>query len=616
MSKKQELKHIDLKTIKDPSFLHDLSYKELDALSKDIRDYIIDSVSKNGGHLASNLGVVESTIALCRCFDFNKDKIVFDVGHQCYTYKILTGRSLERLRNKDGISGFPKLDESKYDHFETGHSSTSISACEGMALARDLKGENYNIVAFIGDASVVNGLAFEALNNIGQANHKVIIILNDNDMSITKPSGALAKSFRSLSNSSLYRRSKHLYQRIMKKTRFGRWLLKITSKIKNWFKRHLMSINIFDNLDLAYYGPVDGHNIKDLEKIFSKAKKIDRSVVVHVKTLKGKGYGPSENDDSGKWHGVGRFDIKTGEIYCQKGACSWSSVYSESLEVAMENHQNAYLVVPATGTGSDLNGIFEKYPNRCFDVGIAEEHAFTLAGGLAVSDMHPVISIYSTFLQRSYDELSHDLARMNLNATVLIDRAGLVGNDGDTHQGIYDEQFLLGIPNVVVSMASNESEARVLLDESFNNHGVFCIRYPRETVLERNQDKEELPFGKWKKEYEGKAIALVTLGPVVQEIKDYIIKNNKDVALYNAIYQKPMDEAAIKELLHYQKVIIYNPYSVEGGFAAVLCAHLLKEEYRGQIIVKAIPDTFVKHASIEEQRKELGLSISDICALL
>ena len=559
---------------------------------------------------------MESTIALCRCFDFNKDKIVFDVGHQCYTYKILTGRSLERLRNKDGISGFPKLDESKYDHFETGHSSTSISACEGMALARDLKGENYNIVAFIGDASIVNGLAFEALNNLGQANHKVIIILNDNDMSITKPSGALAKSFRSLSNSSLYRRSKHLYQRVMKKTRFGRWLLKITSKIKNWFKRHLMSINIFDNLDLAYYGPVDGHNIKDLEKIFSKAKKIDRSVVVHVKTLKGKGYAPSENDDSGKWHGVGRFDIETGEIYCQKGACSWSSIYSESLEVAMENHQNAYLVVPATGTGSDLNGIFRKYPNRCFDVGIAEEHAFTLAGGLAVSDMHPVISIYSTFLQRSYDELSHDLARMNLNATVLIDRAGLVGNDGDTHQGIYDEQFLLGIPHVVVSMASNESEARALLDESFNSHGVFCIRYPRERILQRNQDKEELPFGKWKKECEGKAIALVTLGPVVQEIKDYIIKNNKDVALYNAIYQKPMDEAAIKELLQYQRVIIYNPYSVEGGFAAVLCAHLLKEEYRGQIIVKAIPDTFVKHASIEEQRKELGISVSDICALL
>lgn len=616
MSKKKELKHINLNEIKDPSFLHDLSYKELDVLSKDIRDNIIDSVSQNGGHLASNLGVVESTIALCRVFDFSKDKIVFDVGHQCYTYKILTGRSLERLRAKDGISGFPKLEESKYDYFETGHSSTSISACEGMALARDLKGENYSVVAFIGDASIVNGLAFEALNNLGQTNHKVIIILNDNDMSITKPGGALAKSFRSLSNSSLYRRSKHAYQRVMKKTRFGRWLLKVTSKIKNWFKRHLMSINIFDNLDLAYYGPVDGHNIKDMEKVFSKAKKIDRSVVVHVKTLKGKGYAPSENDDSGKWHGVGKFDKETGQVYCKEGTYSWSSIYSESLEVAMDNHPNAYLVVPATGTGSDLNGIFDKYPDRCFDVGIAEEHAFTLAGGLAVSEMHPVISIYSTFLQRSYDELSHDLARMNLNATVLIDRAGLVGNDGDTHQGIFDEQFLLGIPNVVVAMASNESEAKALLDESFNNHGVFCIRYPRESITERSENKDELPFGKWKQECAGKGTALVTLGPVVQTIKDFIIKNNKKVSLINAIYQKPMDETMIGELLKYQRVIIYNPYGVEGGFVALLCARLLKEDYRGEVIVKAIPDTFVKHASIEEQRKELGVSVDDICTLL
>ena len=616
MSKKKELKRINLKEIKDPSFLHDLSYKELDVLSKDIRENIIDSVSQNGGHLASNLGVVETTIALCRVFDFSKDKIIFDVGHQCYTYKILTGRSLERLRTKDGTSGFPKLEESKFDYFETGHSSTSISACEGMAFARDLKGEDYSVVAFIGDASIVNGLAFEALNNLGQTNHKVIIILNDNDMSITKPGGVLAKSFRSLSNSSLYRRSKHLYQRIMKTTRFGRWLLKVTSKIKNWFKRHLMAINICDTLDLAYFGPVDGHDIKDLENVFSKAKKIDKSVVVHVKTLKGKGYAPSENDDTGKWHGVGKFDKETGEIQRRENSCSWSTVYSQALEGEMEEHQNAYLLVPATGTGSDLNNLFKTYPNRCFDVGIAEEHAFTLAGGLAVSDMHPVISIYSTFLQRAYDELSHDLARMNLNATILIDRAGLVGNDGDTHQGIYDEQFLLGIPNVVVAMASNESEAKALLSESFNNHGVFCIRYPRESISTRIETKDDLSFGKWKQECTGEGTALVTLGPVVQTIKDFIIKNNKKVSLYNAIYQKPMDETASKELLTYQKVIIFNPYAVENGFVTSLCAKLLKENYRGQIIVKAIPDTFVKHASIEEQRKEFGISVDDICALL
>lgn len=616
MSKKKELKHINLQEIKDPSFLHDLSYKELNLLSQDIRDAIIDSVSKNGGHLASNLGVVETTIALCRCFDFSKDKLVFDVGHQCYTYKILTGRSLERLRKKDGISGFPKLEESKYDFFETGHSSTSISACQGMAVARDLKGEDYNVVAFIGDASIVNGLAFEALNNLGQLDNKVIIILNDNDMSITKPGGALAKSFRSLSNSSLYRRSKHLYQKVMKKTSFGRWLLKITAKIKNWFKRHLMAINIFDNLGLAYIGPVDGHNIKDMEKAFNKAKKIDRSVVVHVKTLKGKGFGPAENDDSGKWHGISGFNKDTGEINCPCNDSTWSSIYSKALCSAMEKHENAYLIVPATGCGSELNEIFKKYPQRFIDVGIAEEHALTLAGGMAISGVHPVISIYSTFLQRAYDEISHDLARMNLNATILIDRAGLVGNDGDTHQGIYDEQFLLGIPNVVVAMASNENEAQALLQESFNNHGVFCIRYPRERLNEKEQNSEPVPFGAWKKENQGHDIAVVSLGPVVQEIKEFIIRNNKDVTLFNAIYQKPIDNSAIKELFGCKKIIIYNPYAVESGFASLVCRELLKTGYSGNIITKVIPDTFVKHASIEEQRQEFGLTIHDICELL
>ena len=616
MSKKKEIRHINLQEIKDPSFLHDLDYKELNVLSDDIREYIVDSVSKNGGHLASNLGVVETTIALCRCFDFSKDKIVFDVGHQCYTYKILTGRSLERLRNKDGVSGFPKLDESPYDHFETGHSSTSISACQGMAISRDLKGDNYNIVAFIGDAAIVNGLAFEALNNLGNSEHKVIIVLNDNDMSITKPVGALARSFRSLSNSSLYRRAKHGYQRVMKATRFGRWLLKVTGAFKHWVKCHLLSLNIFDSFGLAYFGPVDGHNIKDMEKVFKKAQKMDKSVVIHVKTLKGKGYKPSENDDSGSWHGVSKFNKDTGEPISDSQAYTWSRIYSEALENKMDAHSDAYLVVPATGVGSDLNNLFKKYPDRYIDVGIAEEHAFTLAGGLAISGLHPVISIYSTFLQRAYDELSHDIARMNLNATILIDRAGLVGNDGDTHQGIYDEQFLLGIPNVVVSMASNEAEAKALLEESFAQHGVFCIRYPRSYIKERMENEDVLEFGRWKKETNGKDLALVTLGPVVQELKEFIIINNKNVALYNALYQKPMDEMAIKELLNYQKIIIYNPYAVETGFASLLSMRLLENKYQGEVLIKAIPDAFVKYASIEEQREEFGISVNDIEKLL
>lgn len=616
MAKKTEVKHIDLKAIKDPTFLKDLTYKELDTLSADIRDYIVDCVSKNGGHLASNLGVIDATIALCRSFDFSKDKIIFDVGHQCYTYKVLTGRSLERLRQKDGVSGFQKMDESPYDHYECGHSSTSISAASGMALARDLKKENYEIIAFIGDASIVNGLAFEGINNLTQKNHKVIIVLNDNDMSIVKPVGALARSFRRVSNSSLYRRSKNAYQRLLKKNRFGRWLLKVTSTIKNWFKRHVMKLNVFDMVGLTYYGPIDGHDIKDMEKVFARAKKNPNSSVIHIKTLKGRGYAPSENDDTGTWHGVGKFDKETGEIFHKENAISWSKEYANCLDEAMGAHENALFIFPATGTGSELVPLMKKYPERFVDVGIAEEHAFTLASGLAVSGMHPVISIYSTFLQRAYDELSHDLARMNLNATILVDRSGLVGNDGNTHQGIYDEQFLLGIPNVVIAMASRQYEAEALMEESFNNHGVFAIRFPRESFIPQEERKEMVPFGKWKVELNEGDTAVVSFGPVILKLKDEIIKNKKKATLINAIYQKPMDNMLIQSLLKYKRIIIYDPYGVESGFATALSSKLVRLFYKGDVVVKAVPDVFVKHASIEEQREEFGITVQDIIALL
>ncbi|MCR5505477.1 MAG: 1-deoxy-D-xylulose-5-phosphate synthase [Bacilli bacterium] len=616
MSTKKTVKHIDLKSIENPNFLKDLSYKELDVLSGDIRDYIVDAVSKNGGHLASNLGVIDATIALCRSFDFSKDKIIFDVGHQCYTYKVLTGRSLDNLRQKDGVSGFQKREESPYDHYECGHSSTSISAANGMAIARDLKGENYEIVAFIGDASVVNGLSFEGLNNLTQSEHKVIIILNDNDMSIVKPVGAVARSFRRISNSVLYRRSKRAYQRFLKKNRFGRWILKVTSGFKNWFKRHVVKLNVFDMVGLTYYGPVDGHDIKDLEKIINRAKKNSNSSVIHIKTLKGRGYKPSENDDTGTWHGVGKFNKETGEIYKKEGYISWSKEYADCLDKAMEEHQEAMLIFPATGTGSELVPLMKKYPTRFIDVGIAEEHAFTLSSGLAVSGLHPVISIYSTFLQRAYDELSHDLARMNLNATVLVDRAGLVGNDGNTHQGIYDEQFLLGIPNVVVAMASRQYEANALLEESFHDHGVFCIRFPRESFIPSEEKSETVPFGKWKVELNEGNTAIVTFGPVILELKENIIKNNIKATLINAIYQNPMDDMMIQNLLKYDRIIIYDPYGVEAGFATSLSSKLARLSYKGKVILKAVPNLFIEHASIQEQREKYGISVNDIIALL
>ena len=616
MAKKKELRHVNIAEIKDPTFLKELSYKELDLLSKDICNYIVDMTAINGGHLSSNLGVIDATIAMCRTFDFSQDKLIFDVGHQCYTYKILTGRSLERLRKSDGVSGFQKLSESPYDHFECGHSSTSISVAKGMAVARDLNKENYDIVAFIGDASIANGLAFEGLNNLANGENKVIIILNDNDMSITKPVGGLAKTFRKLSNSSLYRRSKHAYQRVMKKTRFGRWILGWTGKIKNWFKRHVMAMNIFDNIGITYIGPVDGHNIKAMEAAFKKTKNYDKSSIIHIKTIKGKGYKYAENDDSGKWHGVGSFDKESGKVNKDEKLVSWSTIYSKAILEEMSENPNAVAVIPATAVGSELQPVFELYPTRAYDVGIAEEHALTMSGGLAASGKHPIVSIYSTFLQRAFDELSHDIARMNLNATILIDRAGLVGEDGNTHQGIYDEPFLLATPNTVVAMASRESEAYGLFKESFNNHGVFCIRYPRSKLVPTGA-KEELSFGKWKKELSGKDTAIVSVGPLTLDLKKLLEENKKEVSLYNAIYMKPMDEELIsKEIMNNKRVIIYDAYSVENGFAQYLSVKLISLGYKGEIIIKSIPDEFVDHASINEQLDKFALQPEDILKLL
>ena len=616
MARKKEVKKVNLQEIKSPEFLKDLSYQELGVLSDDIREYIIDSVSKNGGHLAANLGVVESTIALCRCFDFSKDKIIFDVGHQCYTYKILTGRSLERLRKSDGVSGFQKLNESPYDHFETGHSSTSISAAMGMATARDLNGDKYDVIAFIGDASIANGLALEGLNNLANSEHKIIIVLNDNDMSITKPVGGLAKGFRNLSNSMLYRRSKNRFQNVMKKTRFGRWNLRWMSKVKNWIKRHLMAINVFDNIGVTYIGPIDGHDIKLMERAFNKAKSYNSSSVIHIKTIKGKGYKFAENDDSGTWHGVGSFEKETGMINTDSTTITWSDVYGKAVVEAMGNHDDAVLVCPATGVGSSLQSAYEFYPNRSFDVGIAEEHALTMSGGLAASGKHPIISIYSTFLQRAFDELSHDIARMNLDATILIDRSGLVGEDGNTHQGIYDETYLLSVPNTVVAMASRESEASSLLEESFKHHGVFCIRYPRSRISPLGE-KENVSFGKWKKELLGKGTAIVSVGPVTLDLKKMLVDNKKDISLYTALYLKPMDEEVIsQELVKYNKVIIYDAYGIENGFASALAVELMKNGYKGQIVLKAIPDVFVEHASQDEQLAKFALKPENILELV
>ncbi len=615
---KKEVQHIDIANIKNPDFLKDLSYKELDVLSEDIRNYILDITSTHGGHVSANLGTVEATISLCRNFDFLKDKLIFDVGHQCYTYKILTGRNLETLRKKGGVSGFQKISESPYDHFEAGHSSTSISVAEGMALARDLKGEKYDVVAFIGDSSIQNGLAFEALNNLAQSNHKVIIILNDNDMSISQPVGGLSKAFRRLSGSAFYLKSKNVFRKIFFLTRFGKWMWVHFTKVKNWFKRKVINLNVFDTLGFDYIGPIDGHYIRHIDKALRRAKKSPKSVVLHIKTIKGHGYKYAEEDVDGDWHGVSGFNKDTGEIHTKQAVVSWSEQYKFLLKNEMELNENIVTIVPATGHGSDLDSLFTSFPKRIIDVGIAEEHAFTLAGGLASQGINPVISIYSTFLQRSYDELSHDVARMNFDMTILIDRAGLVGGDGDTHQGIYDEAFLYTIPNVTIAMASRSNEALSLMKESLCHHGVFAIRYPREYFSAEGEEVKKIPYGSWKLELESSSnkTAIVSVGPVTVDLKNKLLSLKKDVTLYNAIYVRPFNNSYVKDLLNYKEVIIYNPYATKEGFAQALEAQLLESGYQGKVIIKTVSTEFVKQGTIEEQRQEFGIRIDDIIDLL
>lgn len=610
----------DVKHIENPQFLKTLNKDELCSLASDIRQEIIEATAHYGGHLSSNLGVVELTIALHRAFDIQKDKILFDVGHQCYTHKILTGRALTNLREKNGLSGYQKRSESPYDNFEAGHSSTSLSTAQGMALARDLNGEQFDIVAVIGDASISSGMAFEALNNIGQANNKVIIVLNDNEMSIGQPVGGLSRFLKRIRFSPGYLKSKASYKRLMFKTKFGYHLFKISSKIKDKLFSHISPSNLFEQLGFGYIGPINGHNLKALNRAFAQAKRSGKSVIVHVKTIKGKGYTLAENDKTGYWHGVTPFDIKTG---LPKGnhpnMISWSHLYSNFLIDAMELDPTTYLVTPATGKGSGLEAVFKAYPSRCHDVGIAEEHAVTMASGLALAGKKPIVSIYSTFLQRAFDQFSHDIARQNLDCTFLIDRAGLVGPDGETHQGIYDESFLISTPNVTLCMASRASEARTLLAESFKHHGPFAIRYPRDFLPIADSDcLIDLPYGRWKYERheQDRKVALITLGPIVPKILTALQDETMPVTVVNALYQKPLDLKMLEELTAFETIIIHDAYATTFGFPNAVSAALNALNYHGHVVTMAIEDTFVKQATIQEQLDEMKVNVLDVIAKL
>ena len=614
MKKKKEIRRFDLSKPFNPSDIKDLTEDELNFLSEDIRKNIIENCAKNGGHLSSSLGVVELTVAIHHFFNLPKDKLIFDVGHQSYAHKILSGRTLDNLRKGNGVSGFQRRNESEYDPYEAGHSSTSISAAMGFAASRDLNKEDYQVIAVIGDSSLANGVSYEALNNLGTFDHKVIVIINDNNQSIGKAVGHSSNMWEKFRLSKGYLRRKARYVNFMKKTKFGRGIYKVTSAIKNFFKYLLVRKNAFQNMGLYYISNIDGHDINALEKAFKYAVNAPSSVAIHVTTIKGKGYEYAEKDELGDWHGVSPFDINTGKpltTLVDNHIC-WSGVYANLLMDIMDNNPKAVIINPATAVGSKLTDIFDKYPERTFDVGISEEHAAIFASGLAISGTHPYLSMYSTFMQRAYDEISHDIARLNGPVTMLIDRVGLPGEDGETHQGIFDVAYLNSMPNIAVAMAKDMKEAKQLMDLSVNYDKPLAIRYPRGNTLKQDlSNLAPLSIGQWKLENKGKHVAIVSYGPVVNEL----IEKYKDYDVVNAIFQNPIDVELLKTLLDKQ-IVIYDLYGTKEGFASLVIDKLNELGYKKQVKCLCVLNAFINHDKISNQRDTLHLSLKDLDNLI
>ena len=600
--------------IKNPKFLKKLSEKELYELSHDMREFIIDFVSKTGGHLSSNLGIVDLTIALHKVFNSPKDKFIFDVSHQCYTHKLLTGRAqgFATLRKYNGLSGFQKKSESEHDAYESGHSSTSISAALGMALARDKKHEKHHVIAIIGDGSMGNGLPYEAINHLGSLNTKLIIILNDNEMSISKNIGALHNNLDKIRANYKYTSAKNNTKSIIQKIPFiGLPIVKTITNLKSSIKKlYLKEGFLFEELGLKYYGPINGHDYKEMLLYLEMAKHEKESVIIHVITEKGKGYLPAENDDLGVWHGVGPFNKETGEIHSKpSNKVSWSAVISNHLIELTKTTPELNVITPAMTNGSKLTKYKELYPNNFIDAGIAEEHALILANGLSLSGLIPFVSIYSTFLQRGYDEVIHDIARMKSHVILGIDRAGIVGEDGETHQGIYDLTFLLPIPNLIISTPKDSQEAGNLLYTAILSKQPFAIRYSRNSILYNPQKYKIIPIGSWEYVSKGTNAVLITYGDFVERAK--VIKQklpNISLAIVNARYQKPIDQKMYQQILNdYQHIFIYEEATTINSLASYLIQYATNQKYSGKITSYGIPDEYVLQGEKNDIIKKLEL---------
>ena len=614
---------MDIKLIKNPKFLKEASVKECQVLGEQIREFLINSISKTGGHLASNLGVVELTIALHKAFNSPEDKIFFDVGHQCYTHKILTGRANEfnKLRQYNGLSGYQKFEESEHDVWEAGHSSTSLSAALGMAIARDLNNEKYHVVPIIGDGALGSGMALEALNNIGSEKRNMIIVFNDNNMSISNNVGAMTKGFARLRTEKRYNSLKQEMKTALNKTDVGKNVLNGLRGIRNIVKEQVVDAGIFGEFDIDYLGPVDGHNIRDLINAFEVAKNHEGPIVIHVLTKKGKGYKFCEEDSVGKWHGVGPFNIATGKplVGNEGKLISWSQVISDALYELAKEDEDILVLTPAMIAGSKLEKFFAKYPERSFDCGIAEEHAVTLSAALALSNKKPFLSIYSSFLQRGYDQLNHDVCRMNLPVVFGIDRAGIVGEDGDTHHGVFDISFMRSLPNIIMSQPKDAKEANNLLYTAFNQKQPFSIRIPRGSTESNNDKFEKIEIGSWSifndKEYN--KVVVLTYGPDVDKILNKTLVNNLPITVVNCRFFKPLDNNMLEYISNKKlKTIIYETDILIGGLGSAILEWANDNKKDMDIIRFGIDDQFVTFGSVNQLRKDLGIDINSLFDVL
>ncbi len=589
-----------------------------DALASEIRSFIIESVSEHGGHLASNLGVVELTMALHLCMDFPNDKLIWDVGHQAYTHKLLTGRKedFSGLRTFGGMSGFPKHKESPCDAFDTGHSSTSISAALGYARARDLKGEDRTVVAVIGDGSLTGGMAYEALNNVSHLKSNMIIVLNDNKMSISENVGGLSKHLTALRTRESYMDFKMDVEKKLKQIpHVGDSVARSVKKSKDSIRQLFVKGGFFEDFGIKYIGPIDGHDIKEMVRVLNALKRLNEPVVMHVVTQKGRGYMPAEKNPSA-FHGVGSFDIATGESLASK-SLTYTSVFSKTICRLGKAHPDVVTICAAMPDGTGLTAFKKHFPGRFFDVGIAEQHAVTFAAGLAAGGMHPFVAVYSSFLQRAYDQIIHDVCIQNLSVVFCVDRAGLVGADGETHQGIFDLSYLSMIPNMTVCAPKNKYELYDMLYFAYQYHGPIAIRYPRGSAYEGFKNmRPPIEYGKSERMFEGEKIALVAVGSMVQtavQVREKLLDKGINATVVNARFVCPLDTECLDRLSRdHQWIVTMEENVLKGGFGEACGDYLLAKHEDVRLIHVGVPDVYVEHGGVDQLKKTLHMDADSI----